>query len=154
VTEWWSFLCPVCGFQHLPRRFKPEMKPILYPARIMTGGGRARGFKVVRQLPWKDLAELRTDTSLWSSVQSLYTRLAYGFDMFFLHLGYLSPGMVKLLQKAQSSYADIYLTNTVADIGQAYSPVDLSENTSGWSDYSEVYRSLFKNDTQEVGLVE
>jgi len=58
------------------------MKPILYPAQIVTGGGRAKGFRVVKYLPWSTLPTFR-QTDVWNSLLGLYNRLGAAYDHFY-----------------------------------------------------------------------
>jgi hypothetical protein len=55
------------------------MKPIEYPVQIVTGGGRAGGFKVEQYLQWATLPSLK-QTAAWKSILCLCDRLGAAYD--------------------------------------------------------------------------
>jgi hypothetical protein len=118
------------------------MKPILYPARIMTGGGRGKGFKVVKYLPWENLRELQAKPHVWNGISCLYERLAAAYDHFYETCGFLSPLMTALIEE-RKSYAASYPTSAFQTYAQAYTPgrSDIAEAYTH-IDYSETYALL------------
>jgi hypothetical protein len=117
------------------------MKPILYPLQLVTGGGRAKGFKVARYLPWSTLPTLK-QTYAWSSIVALYGRLASAYDNFYQTLGFLSPEIQRMLRELQRSYADVYGAKPLSDYARIYAtPTSSSDIASAYSgdDYSKVY---------------
>jgi hypothetical protein len=123
------------------------MAPIAYPAQIVTGGGRAKGFTVEKYLPWSTLPTLK-QTDAWNSLLCLYDRLGAAYDHFYQVLGFLSPEVKKLLQELRGSYADAYRTDTFPEYATAYAPTGLSEDiTEPYSraDYPDAYAHLLMN---------
>jgi hypothetical protein len=147
MKHWFSLTCPVCGFRYPLKKFTPAMKPITYPVQIVTGGGRAKGFKVEKYLPWLTLPTLK-QTNAWNSLLCLYNRLGVAYDHFYQVLGFLSPEIRRLLQESQRSYADTYQTNLFPEYGKAYALTEISENIAepySDADYPEAYAHLFMN---------
>lgn len=124
MKQWFSLTCPVCGFRFPLNKFNPTMEPILYPVQIVTGGGRAKGFRVVKYLPWSTLPKLR-QTDLWNSLLCLYNRLGAAYDRFYEVLGLLSPKMKTLLQKLQRTYTDSYRTSPFQEYARVYASSQL-----------------------------
>jgi len=124
LKTWLSLTCPVCGFRYPLTRFKPEVSAIAYPLQIVTGGGRAKGFRVVEYLPWSSLPSFaRTET--WNSILCLYNRLGAAYDLFYETLGFLSPKMRMLLQ---SSYAAAYQPNPLDNYAPAYGAASMAQD--------------------------
>jgi hypothetical protein len=118
------------------------MRTILYPLQVVTGGGRARGFRVEKYLPWENLLELQAKTEVWDAIECLYRRLAAAYDHFYEVCGFLSPLMTELIGELRRSYADSYL------ISQAYTPAynPISSNIAkayADVDYSDAYTLLW-----------
>ena len=115
------------------------MKPIEYPVQIVTGGGRARGFKVAKYLSWSDLPRLE-GTDVWQSLLFLYDRLATGYDHYYDILGFMSPKMKALLQTLQGSYANSYRTNPYENYHKAFG-TDFRDIAEAYAetDYSRAY---------------
>jgi hypothetical protein len=111
--------CPVCGFRHSLSKFKMEMNAIEYPLARVTGGGRGKGFRVQEYLPWSTLPSLR-QTETWNNLLGLYSRLASAYDNFFNVLGFLSPGIRKLLNERYQPYSYVYQANPLPDYADAY----------------------------------
>ncbi|MGD0495780.1 MAG: hypothetical protein ABSB28_07030 [Candidatus Bathyarchaeia archaeon] len=147
MKRWYSLTCPICGFRFPLQKFRPAMKPILYPVQVVTGGGRARGFRVEKYLPWTTLPALK-QTNAWNSLLYLYGRLADAYDHFYQVLGFLSPEMCRILQEFQKPYSDAYRTNPSPEYSQAFaskdSPHDIVE-PYGDADYPEAYAHLLIN---------
>ena len=123
------------------------MKPILYPIQIVTGGGRAKGFRVVKYLPWSTLPTLN-QINVGKSLLHLYNRLGAAYDHFYEVLGFLSPKMRMLLQTLQKSYADSYQTGLFHNYAKAYTSMESSHNIVDAyheDDYSKSYSHLFTN---------
>jgi hypothetical protein len=151
--QWYALTCPVCGFRFPIKKFSSKMKPIIYPVQIVSGGGRAKGFKVMKYLPWSMLATLQ-QTDAWVSVLCLYQRLGSAYDRFYEVLGFLSPEMKKLLQELQRPYGGSYSTSLFPDYGQVYSPTDSSEKIADAypaADYSEVYSRALTHRVERGG---
>lgn len=123
------------------------MEHIAYPAAIMSGGGRAKGFTVEQYLPWTTLPTLRR-TNAWNSLLCLYDRLGTAYDHFYQILGFLSPEIKKLLQESQRSYVNAYRINPFPEYTQAYASAqplqDIAEPYSE-ADYSGAYAHLITN---------
>lgn len=154
--QWYALTCPVCGFRFPTKKFCPTMKPIVYPVQIVSGGGRAKGFKVMKYLPWSTLATLQ-QTDAWVSVLCLYERLGSAYDRFYETLGFLSPQMKKLLQELQRPYGGSYSTSQFPDYSNVYSTTDLSEKvTDAYPDvdYSGVYEHLLTHQVEGGGEIE
>lgn len=154
--QWYALTCPVCGFRFPTKKFCPTMKPIIYPVQIVSGGGRAKGFKVVKYLPWPLLATLR-QTDAWVSVLCLYERLGSAYDRFYEVLGFLSPEMKKLVQELQRPYGGSYSSSLFPDYGQVYSPADSSQKMAdAYSDsnYSKVYAHGFMHQVERGDEIE
>jgi hypothetical protein len=81
----------LCGFRFSPRKFTKSIQPIRFPAQVVTGGGRGRGFHVVQHIPWTEIAKLKMDTQIWNALNCEYVRLASAYDSFYDYLGFLSP---------------------------------------------------------------
>lgn len=146
MKQWLSLTCPVCGFRHPLRKFNPTMKPILYPVQVVTGGGRAKGFRVAKYLPWSTLPTLR-QTDVWTSLLCLYNRLAAAYDHFYQVLGFLSPKMRALLQ-LQKSYANAYRMSPFPGYARVYGSTGSSQDIVEAypvpeDDYPQVYVHLF-----------
>lgn len=125
------------------------MKPILYPVQIVTGGGRAKGFRVVKYLPWSTLPTLR-QTEVWNSLLCLYNRLGAAYDHFYRVLGFLSPKMKTLLQELQRSYAHSYRTSPFSEYARLYASMQsLQDIVEPYTqdDYPEAYAHLLINPT-------
>jgi len=147
LKKWFALTCPVCGFRFPLKKFKPAMNPILYPVQIVTGGGRAKGFKVLKYLPWSTLPKIR-QTEVWNSLLCLYERLGTAYDHFYEVLGFLSPKMKTLLQELQRSYADSYRISPFSEYAQAYAPSkSLQDIVEPYcqDDYPEAYTHLIIN---------
>jgi len=138
MKKWFSIVCPVCGWRHLPRKFSQNPEPITYPVQVVAGGGRARGFKVVRYLPYAMLPTLR-QTEVWTSILCLYDRLAASYDSYFEVLGFLSPKMKLLLQELRP-YENPYMIETshYCAVYSQPSP-DIIAPYRVTSDYSQAY---------------
>lgn len=123
------------------KMFTPQLNPVLYPAQIVTGGGRGSGFKALQYLPWSMLPMLK-QTNAWNSLLVLYDRLAASYDNFFASLGFLSPKIKDILQGRQNSYANAYV-GSVSDYVTAYKPVS-SDIVDAYrqSDYPQAYANL------------
>jgi hypothetical protein len=94
LKTWIDLTCLSCGFRFSPRKFtKATIQPIRYPAQIVTGGGRARGFHVIGQISWTDVAKLKMNPQIWQALNCEYIRLGSAYDNFYDYLGYLSPRM-------------------------------------------------------------
>lgn len=120
------------------------MKPILYPVQIVTGGGRAKGFKVVKYLPWPILPTLK-HTDVWNSLLCLYNRLGAAYDNFYQVLGFLSPKMKTLIQELQRSYVNSYRTSPFSEYARIYASMEsLQDITEPYTqdDYPEAYAHL------------
>jgi len=143
MTTWITLTCPVCGWRHTLKKFNSTMNPILYPAQIVTGGGRARGFKVAEYLPWSALPQLNR-TYVGSSIRSLYSRLAAAYDRFYEVLGFMSPKMRMLLQVHQRSYANSYRTTYLDNYAKAFNLDSSPAITESYDedDYSKAYSHL------------
>jgi hypothetical protein len=144
MKQWYAVTCPVCGFRFSPKKFNAEMKSILYPLQLVTGGGRARGFRVVKYLPWSILPTLR-QTQIWNNILVLYGRLASAYDNFYQTLGFLSPDVQSLL-RGLNQYADVYGTNPTSDYAKIYAtPTSTDEIPAAYSgdEYSKVYAYLY-----------
>jgi hypothetical protein len=129
------------------------MKPILYPVQLVTGGGRAKGFRVEEYLPWSALPTLK-QTIAWNSLLSLYARLADAYDHFYQVLGFLSPEMQKLIKQLQRSYEDAYRKNPLSEYTETYAPKlpnDIVEPYSN-ADYPTAYVHLLINPTSGGAL--
>ena len=136
--------CPVCGFRYPLKKFKPDMKQIVYPVQIVTGGGRAKGFKVVEYLLWSILPSLK-ETDIWNSLLYLYNRLGAAYDQFYEVLGFLSPKMRVLLQRLQRKYTDSYQANPLREYARVYSSTQLLPDIVEpycECDYPEAYSHL------------
>jgi len=123
------------------------MEPILHPVQLVTGGGRARGFAVVRYLPWSMLPTLR-QTVLWNNLLCLYQRLGAAYDHFYEVLGFLSPKMKMLLQELQKSYSDSYRISPFLEYARVYaSTQSLHDIVEPYNevDYPEAYAHLLIN---------
>jgi hypothetical protein len=151
LKTWLALTCPVCGFRYSPKKFSPPMKPITFPVQIVTGGGRAKGFRVAEYLPWSMLPTLK-QTLAWNSVLSLYDRLGAAYDHFYQELGFLSPEISRILRELQKSYADAYEANSIHDYSYAYTKTrslpDIAESYIE-DDYSKAYAYLLDNPTFE-----
>jgi hypothetical protein len=135
VKEWFAVTCPICGFRYPMKKFASPKEPIAYPIQIVTGGGRAQGFRTLEYLPWSTLKTL-VQTDAGKSLANLYARLAASYDSFYETLGWHSPRMRALLKAMQGCYTDSYrrspfenyhLTfgkSNSADIVEAYTDAD------------------------------
>lgn len=124
MKEWLAISCPCCGWRFSLRKFGPSMKPIEYPLQIVAGGGRAKGFRVVKYLPWSSLPSF-AGTETWNSILCLYNRLGAAYDLFYETLGFMSPKMRMLLQ---SSYAAAYQPNPLDNYSAAYGAASMSQD--------------------------
>ena len=123
MKTWYAFTCCICGFRHPITRFTAKLQPIVFPVQLVTGGGRAKGFRVVKYLPWSSLPSFaRTET--WNSILCLYNRLGAAYDLFYETLGFMSPKMRMLLQ---SSYAVAYQPNPLDNYSAAYGAASMSQ---------------------------
>jgi hypothetical protein len=123
------------------------MKPITYPVQIVTGGGRARGFKVEKYLQWSTLPSLK-QTPAWKSILCLYNRLGAAYDNFYQVLGFLSPEIKALLEELQKSYASAYLSDRTPEYAPIYSSIkspDAIAETFSEDNYPEAYAHLLIN---------
>jgi len=139
--------CPVCGFRHTLKKFNSTIRPIVYPVQVVTGGGRAKGFKVAKYLPWSTLPTFR-QTAVWDSLLCRYNRLGAAYDHFYQVLGFLSPNMKTLLQELQKSYANSYQTSPLPEYAQVYASTGSSQNIATpycGDDYPEAYSRLLFN---------
>ena len=147
MKQWHALTCPVCGFRFPLKKFNPTIKPILYPIQIVTGGGRAKGFRVVEYLPWSTLPTLR-HTDVWNSLLCLYTRLGVAYDHFYHVLGFLSPKMKMLLQELKKSYTHSYRTTPFPEYAGVYASTKTSQDIMEpycKDDYPEAYAHLLTN---------
>jgi hypothetical protein len=146
MKKWFAIVCPVCGWRHPTKKFGANIKPIDYPLQIVTGGGRAKGFRTEKYLPWSSLPHF-ANTKTWNSLLNLYSRLAAAYDHFYQELGFLSPGMQKLIKQLQRSYTTAYLTDPLPQYTEAYiskQPNDIVEAYSKTS-YPRAYTHLLIN---------
>lgn len=123
------------------------MEPIDFPAQIVTGGGRAKGFKVAKYLPWSTLPALR-QTEVWNSLLCLYNRLGAAYDHFYEVLGFLSPKMKTILQELQKSYVDSYRTSQLSEYARVCASMESLQDIVGpysQDDYPEAYAHLLIN---------
>ena len=142
MKRWFALTCPVCGFRYPPSKFTSAMYPILYPIQLVTGGGRAKGFSVLKYLPWSTLPALK-QTDVWNSLLSLYSRLGAAYDNFYEVLGLLSPKMKTLLQGLRHSYEDSYrIEPSRYSMLYSRSLPDITEPYHVNSDYPEAYEAL------------
>lgn len=135
MKKWFALTCPVCGFRYPLKKFGPMMNPIQYPLQLVTGGGRAKGFRVLEYIPWSTLPSLAR-TEAWNSLLYLYNRLGAAYDLFYETLGFLSPRMKTLLESSYAvayqpnpleNYSNVYdATNTAQDVADAYADDDIS----------------------------
>ena len=120
------------------------MKPIDYPVQIVTGGGRAKGFKVEQYLQWAMLPSLK-QTAAWKSILCLYERLGAAYDNFYQVLGFLSPEIKALLEGLQKPYTSAYLGDRTQGYASTYpslkSPDAIAE-TFTEDNYPEAYANL------------
>jgi hypothetical protein len=144
LKRWFALSCPICGFRHTLQKFNASMKPILYPVQVVTGGGRAKGFRVEKYLPWSTLPALK-QTSAWNSLLCLYNRLGAAYDEYYVTLGFLSPEIKKLLQELQRSYASAYLTDPLPNYDKTYCSGQPQQDMAvryHEDDYPEAYAHL------------
>jgi len=143
MKRWFALTCPVCGFRHSPKKFKPAMNSILYPVQIVTGGGRAKGFRVEKYLPWSTLPNLR-QTNVWNSILCLYNRLGAAYDFFYETLGFLSPKIRTLIERLQRSYSGSYLRSPFPEYEKIYMSTGSLQYTEPYlqDDYPEAYALL------------
>jgi len=123
------------------------MKPILYPLQIVSGGGRARGFRVMKYLPWSTLPTFR-QTDVWKNILCLYSRLAIAYDHFYRTLGFLSPEIKSLLEELQKSYVDSYQSGRTPEYARTYASMESLEDiaeTYSEDDYPQAYAYLLIN---------
>jgi len=123
------------------------MKSIIYPVQIVTGGGRAKGFRVEKFLPWSSLPTLK-QTEVWNSLLFLYDRLGAAYDRFFQVLGFLSPEIKKILHELQKSYPDSYQTSPFSEYARVYGSMESAEDIVKphcETDYPEAYAHLLIN---------
>jgi hypothetical protein len=123
------------------------MRPIVYPVQIVTGGGRAKGFRVEKYLEWATLPSLR-QTAAWKSILCLYDRLGAAYDNFYQVLGFLSPEIKALLEGLQKSYASAYLNDRTQGYASTYSSPkspDAIAETFSEDGYPEAYANLSIN---------
>jgi hypothetical protein len=127
--------------------FTSPLNPVLYPAQIVTGGGRGSGFKALQYVPWSMLPTLK-QTSAWDSLLVLYDRLAASYDRFYGACGFLSPRMTALIEELRKSYTDSYLTSPFPPYTQTY-PHTCSDIAEAYADtdYSEAYALLLNQST-------
>lgn len=144
LKTWFALTCPICGFRYPLRKFNPAMKPIVYPVQVVTGGGRAKGFRVAEYLPWTSLPTLK-NTNAWNSILSLYNRLGAAYDNFYQVLGFLSPEIKRLLRESQKTYTDAYRAHTFPEYAQAYHSTQSIQDVAdpyGEDDYPRTYAHL------------
>ena len=147
MKKWFALTCPVCGFRYTLKKFNPTIEPILYPVQIVTGGGRAKGFKVAKYLPWSTLPTFK-QTDVWNSLLCLYNRLGAAYDHFYQVLGFLSPKMKTLLQELQKSYSNPYRTSPFPEYAHVYASMESLQNIAepySTDDYPEAYAHLLVN---------
>jgi hypothetical protein len=120
MKTWYAATCVICSRRYPISMFNAQLRPIVYPLQVVTGGGRARGFKTLEYLPWTSLPTL-TQTSIWNNLLCLCARLATAYDNFFKILGFTSPEMQRLLQAARS-YTEAYRPNSLSDYAVVYAP--------------------------------
>jgi len=147
LKKWFALTCPVCGFRFPLKKFNSSIKPIVYPVQVVTGGGRAKGFRVAKYLPWETLPTLR-QTDVWSSLLCLYDRLGAAYDHFYEVLGFLSPNMKTLLQELQKSYVNSYRTSPLPEYAQVFGSMGSSQDIAApycEDDYPEAYSRLLFN---------
>jgi hypothetical protein len=123
------------------------MRPIIYPVQIVTGGGRAKGFRVAQYMPWPSLPTLK-GTNAWKSILCLYDRLGAAYDNFYQVLGFLSPEIKALLEGLQKSYASAYLSDRTQGYASMYSSIrspDAIAETFSEDNYPEAYAQLSIN---------
>lgn len=151
MKTWIALTCPVCGWRHSLNKFSTIMKPILYPAQIVTGCGRGKGFRVAEYLPWSALPRLM-QTQVKSNLLCLYDRLGAAYDHFYEVLGLLSPNMQIIIQTLQRSYTNSYKTKTSLDYTQAYNSPTSKEIVESYpnDDYAEFYMYLLTHPIQGV----
>ena len=147
LKRWYSLTCPICGFRFSLQKFRPALKPILYPVQVVTGGGRARGFRVEKYLPWSTLPALK-HVNAWNSLLCLYGRLADAYDHFYQVLGFLSPEMRRIPQEFQKPYAGAYRTSLLSEYVQAFASKDLLHDVVepySKAGYPDAYAHLLAN---------
>jgi hypothetical protein len=69
------------------------LEPVRFPAKTVTGGGRAKGFHVERYVPWSEISRLKEQPDVWRGLNCEYLRLSSAYDNFYYYLGFLSPSM-------------------------------------------------------------
>lgn len=95
--------CVTCGFRFWPETvIKKSLKTIDHPIQIVCSAGRAKGFRVVQYVPWSELSRFRDNVQVWRAVNCEYIRLASAYDNFHLHLGFLSPRILEIMESLNS----------------------------------------------------
>lgn len=120
------------------------MRSIVYPVQIVTGGGRAKGFRVAQYMPWPSLPTLK-GTNAWESILCLYDRLGAAYDNFYQVLGFLSPEIKALLEGLQKPYTSAYLSDRTQGYASTYSSPkspDAIAETFTEDNYPEAYANL------------
>ena len=142
VKTWICLTCPVCSFRFPLRKFN-KSKPIDYPAQIVSGGGRAKGFKVLKYMSWATLPTLR-HTDAFPSILNMYAKLGTAYDHFYEVFGFLSPQIRALLSASQKPYTHAYPANRFSEYSRTYASektLNIGEPYSG-EDYSKVFQQL------------
>lgn len=148
---WFAVSCPVCGFRHPLRKFTASLTPIAYPIQVVTGGGRAKGFKVARRIGWASLPSLDPSSDLMQAVNCEYSRLAEAYDNFHFYLGYLSPAMKALTDSLREEIfrlrARIEMLANRTDRLQLMSTIERSDEVGG---IEEIIQRVQEREEQEA----
>jgi len=153
TKRWFALTCPVCGFRFPPKKFNLTMKEILYPAAVISGGGRAKGFHVEQYVSWESLPKLR-QFEIWNNLQCMYTRLGCAYDHFYRILGFLSPEIRRLVQQLQGGYTSAYLTSLFHEYSTSYGPIDKFDKVAEAypaDDYPTAYARSFSRSDLDGG---
>lgn len=111
MKTWINISCPVCHFRHPLRRFTKNIEPIEHPLQLVTGGGRAKGFHVMRYIPWSELPTFRQNPEVWTAVNSEYLRLSFAYDRFYTTLGFLSPEVNSIIESLEKEVFRLRVLN-------------------------------------------
>jgi hypothetical protein len=98
MKECFNVSCFGCGFRFWPETvIKKSLKTIDYPIQMVCSAGRARGFRVIRYVPWSELSTFRDNLQVWRAINCEYMRLAYAYDNFHHYLHFVSPRMQSII---------------------------------------------------------
>jgi hypothetical protein len=149
MKTWLANTC-LCNMRFPLSKFKPSMKPIIYPLQIVTGGGYAKGFQTVKYLPWSSLPSY-FGTEVWTNILCYYNRLSAVYDHFYETLGFLSPKMRILLQAAYPlSYKPTPLENYPAIYSQTSEDQDIVKSYIDDDITDAYFASLLSASEQKV----